>query len=167
MKRHSKTIVVTGVLVLICACTLTQLSPSSASNNTYQWMKTNGTAVQTTGTHQWVTIKGTTGQITKTITPQSTYTYIPVSGTLKTSQMNNWDPYDPSSINVHINSVSPSGKLLNFIVTVGGDQVWSGSLGAGQTSPTLTCNSIETCIWVTNANSVLVQYSGTINLTNN
>jgi hypothetical protein len=96
--------------------------------------------------------------------PLFTYEYVSIGGTLNTNQYNQYGPYYPYAVSVKINSVSPSGRTLTVVIKVNGTPQWSGELGAGQSSPTITANGGTTYVKITNNNDVTVTYTGTITL---
>jgi hypothetical protein len=101
------------------------------------------------------------------VKPLVTYTYIPISGTLARDQGWQSPNYTPYAISVSISTVNPSGYTLTCSIISGGQTRWSGELGAGQSSPTITVNGATTYVRILNQNSVTVSYTGTITLVNN
>ncbi len=111
--------------------------------------------------------QGTTGPTTTVVTPLVTYTYVPIRGTFNTNHGGSWGPYDTYAISVKNNSVSPSGYSLTVTILRNGVSIWSGQLGAGQSSPTENSNGYGMTIHEYNENSVQVLFTGTITLINN
>jgi hypothetical protein len=101
------------------------------------------------------------------VKPDVTYTYISIGDTLVQDDGNQYGPYTPYAISVKINTVSPSGYTLTVSIISGGQTKWSGELGAGQSSPTITVNGNTTYVRIFNQNSVTITYTGTITLINN
>lgn len=58
----------------------------------------------------------------------------------------------PYAVSVHINSISPSGYKVEVTITVNGVMKWAGQLGAGESSPTITCDDQYTTIHIANPN---------------
>jgi hypothetical protein len=100
------------------------------------------------------------------VKPLITYTYIPVSGTLTRDQGWQSQNYNPYAISVSFSSVT-TGYTLTCSIVSGGLTKWSGELGTGQSSPTITVNGATTYVRILNQNSATVSYSGTITLVNN
>jgi len=96
--------------------------------------------------------------------PQFTYYYVSIGGTLLTNQYHQYGAYYPYAVSVKINTVSPSGRTLTVVIKVNGTPQWSGELGAGQSSPTITANGGTTYVKITNNNDVEVTYTGKITL---
>lgn len=99
--------------------------------------------------------------------PLLTWTYIPIGGTLDFNHGYSYGPYNPYAVSVTINSVSPSGLKVTVNIQVGGISKWTGDLGAGQSSPTITADGGTTYVRVMNNNQQTVTYAGTITLINN
>lgn len=100
------------------------------------------------------------------VKPDVTYTYISIGDTLVRDEGNQYGPYAPYAISVKINTVSQSGYTLTVSIVSGGQTKWSGELGAGQSSPTITVNGATTYVRILNQNSVTITYTGTITLIN-
>jgi len=98
----------------------------------------------------------------KEVGPLLIYEYVSIGGTLNTNQYNQYGPYYPYALSVKINSVSPSGRTLTVVIKVNGTPLWSGELGAGQSSPTITANGGTTYVKITDNNDVTVTYTGTM-----
>jgi hypothetical protein len=96
--------------------------------------------------------------------PEFTYQTYPIAGELAPGETNQHGPYYPYVITVRLNTVNPSGKKLTVSIWVNGVQRWSGSLGAGQQSATITCDGGTTYVRLKNNNSVDVYYTGTVYL---
>jgi hypothetical protein len=94
--------------------------------------------------------------------PTGYYQYQDIGGTLNPSYRNDYGPNEPYSVSVKINSVTPSGYKVTVSIRVNGATQWAGALGAGQSSPTITCSGGTTNVRVTNDNDVQVSYSGRI-----
>ncbi len=103
---------------------------------------------------------------TTVVKPLVTYTYIPISGTLTHDQGWQSSNYTPYAISVRMSSVT-TGYTLTCSIISGGVTRWSGELGSGQSSPTITVNGATTYVRLLNQNSATVSYSGTITLVNN
>lgn len=101
------------------------------------------------------------------VKPDVTYTYISIGDTLVQDEGNQFGPYNPYAISVKINTVSPSGYTLTVSIISGGQTKWSGELGAGQSSPTITVNGASTYVRILNQNSATITYTGKITLINN
>jgi hypothetical protein len=101
------------------------------------------------------------------VKPDATYTYISIGDKLVQDEGNQYVPYTPNAISVKINTVSQSGYTLTVSIISGGQTKWSGELGAGQSSPTITVNGATTYVRILNQNSVTITYTGTITLVNN
>ncbi len=100
------------------------------------------------------------------VKPLITYTYIPISGSLTHDTGWQSQNYNPYAISVSFSSVT-TGYTLTCSIISGGVTKWSGELGSGQTSPTITVNGATTYVRIVNQNSATVSYSGTITLVNN
>lgn len=100
----------------------------------------------------------------KVVGPLFTYEYVSIGGTLNTNQYNQYGSYYPYTVSVKINTVSPSGRTLTVVIKVNGTPQWSGELGAGQSSPTITANGGTTYVKITNNNDAQVTYTGKITL---
>ena len=98
------------------------------------------------------------------VEPEFTYQTYPIVGVLSPGETNQHGPYYPYAITVRLNTVNPSGKKLTVSIWVNGVQQWSGSLGAGQQSATITCNGGTTYVKLKNNNSVDVWYTGRVYL---
>ena len=96
--------------------------------------------------------------------PEFIYETLPIAGVLSPGQTNQHGPNYPYAITVRLNTVQPTGKKLTVSIWVDGVQQWSGSLGAGQQSATITCNGGTTYVRLKNNNSVDVYYTGTLYL---
>lgn len=96
------------------------------------------------------------------VEPNVWHEYQDIGGTLPPDSYNLYGPKEPYAVSVKINSVSPSGKKLTVTIFVGRDPEWAGLLGAGQSSPTITCNDQTTYVRVENQNDVTVTYTGQI-----
>lgn len=98
------------------------------------------------------------------VEPAFITSYVSISGTLRYLEGNAYGPYYPYAVSVRIDSVSPSGLKLTVTINVNGQTVWSGALGAGESSPTITANGLEVVVYVVNYNYATVSYTGTITL---
>jgi len=95
------------------------------------------------------------------------YEYIYVGQELEPDHGVEYGPYNPYAIKFKINTVSPSGYKLTVTIKVNGAVQWSGALGAGQSSPTITCDGGNAKVLVVNFNDVTVDFTGTITLITN
>ena len=95
------------------------------------------------------------------------YEYINVGQELEPDHGVQYGPYDPYAISFRVNTVSPSGYKLTVTIKLDGVVQWSGALGAGQSSPTITCDGGSAKILVINLNDVTVDFTGTITLITN
>ena len=94
-------------------------------------------------------------------TPTGYYQYQDISGTLNPNNYNEYGPSSPYSVSVKINSVT-TGYKVTVNIKVNGVSQWSGDLGAGQSSPTITCSGGTTYVRVINNNDSQVSYDGRI-----
>ncbi|MEM2127768.1 MAG: hypothetical protein QXH67_06065, partial [Candidatus Bathyarchaeia archaeon] len=70
---------------------------------------------------------------------------------------------EPYAVCVHISTISPPGYKLDVTIYVNGVPKWSGQLGVGKSSPTITCNDQSTTIHIANPNgNPYLQVSGYI-----
>jgi hypothetical protein len=95
------------------------------------------------------------------------YEYIKIGQELEPDHGVQFGPYDPYAIKVKINTVTPSGYKLTVTIKLDGAVEWSGALGAGQSSPTITCDGSSAEVSVLNLNDVTVDFTGTITLITN
>jgi len=58
----------------------------------------------------------------------------------------------PYAVSVHIDTLSPSGYKVDVTIYVSSKLKWSGQLGAGESSPTITCNDQYTEVHIGNPN---------------
>jgi len=98
------------------------------------------------------------------VEPNVWHEYVDIGGTLSRNHGNEYGPYEPYAVSVKINTVSPSGYKVTVSIKVAGITKWSGALGAGESSPTITCNDHTTYVQVINLNDDTVTYSGQIGL---
>ncbi|MBS7652896.1 MAG: hypothetical protein QW638_06385 [Candidatus Bathyarchaeia archaeon] len=96
------------------------------------------------------------------VEPDVWYEYQDVGGTLPPDYYNLYGPKEPYAVSVKINTVSPPGYKVTVIIIVAGAAKWSGLLGAGESSPTITCDDQSTYVKVANDNLVTVTYTGRI-----
>lgn len=154
-------------MVLVMICTLLTaamfLACSTAANakDTVIYLKETGRQIQFT--YRSTEPLG----IEVIVKPDVTYTYISIGDTLIQDEGNQFGPYTPYAINVKINTVSPSGYTLTVSIVSGGQTKWSGELGVGQSSPTITVNSASTYVRILNQNSATITYTRMIALINN
>ena len=94
--------------------------------------------------------------------PTGYYEYQDIGGTLNPNYYNEYGPKEPYSVSVRISSVT-TGYKVTVNIKVNGVSQWSGDLGSGESSPTITCSGGTTYVRVINNNDVQVTYSGTIN----
>jgi len=94
------------------------------------------------------------------------YEYIKVGQELEPDHGRNYGPYNPYAIRFRVDTVSPSGYKLTVSIRVNGAVQWSGALGAGQSSPTITCSGDDAEVLVVNFNDITVDFTGTITLIN-
>ena len=90
------------------------------------------------------------------------YQYEEIWGTLDPDEYNQFGGGQPYSVSVGIDYVDPSGYKVTVNIKVNGVSKWSGDLGAGQRSPTITANGGTTYVRVINNNDVQVYYEGLI-----
>ena len=95
------------------------------------------------------------------------YEYINVGQELEPDHGVQYGPYNPYAIRFRVNTVSPSGYKLTVTIKLNGAVQWSGALGAGQSSPTITCDGGSAKVSVLNLNDVTVDFTGTITLITN
>jgi hypothetical protein len=96
------------------------------------------------------------------VEPNVWHEYEDIGGTLSPNHGNEYGPNEPYAVSVKINTVSPSGYKVTVSIKVAGATQWSGALGAGESSPTITCNDQTTYVQVVNLNDVTVTYTGQI-----
>jgi hypothetical protein len=94
--------------------------------------------------------------------PTGYYEYQDIGGTLNSNYYDDYGPKEPYSVSVRISSVTPSGYKVTVSIRVNGVEQWAGSLGAGDSSPTITCSGGTTYVRVINNNDVQVTYIGRI-----
>lgn len=58
----------------------------------------------------------------------------------------------PYAVSVHISTLTPSGYKVDVTITVNGVLKWGDQLGAGESSPTITCNDNYTEVHIANPN---------------
>lgn len=104
------------------------------------------------------------GMIESDESERVSYEYINVGQELDPSHGVAYGPYNPYEISFRVNTVSPSGYKLTVTIKVNGVAQWSGLLGAGQSSPTITCSGGNAEVLVVNFNDVSVAFTGTITL---
>jgi hypothetical protein len=100
----------------------------------------------------------------ETVKPTLIRVYVDIGGTLGYLQYTHHGPYYSYAISVRINSVSPSGKKVTVTINKDDSTIWSGVLGAGESSPTITVEDHKTDVYVTNYNTVTMTYTGVITL---
>lgn len=100
----------------------------------------------------------------RVVKPDFTYEYVDDDRTLSPDTLAQYGAYYPYAVSVRINTVSPSGYTLTVSIISGGQTKWSGELGAGQSSPTITCNGAATYVRIFNQNSVSIHYTSRITL---
>lgn len=103
----------------------------------------------------------------RVVKPDFTYEYINDDRTLAPDTGYQYGAYYPYAVSIRINTLSPSGYTLTVTIKVNGVVKWSGELGAGQSSPTITANGGTTYVRVLNQNDVSIHYTCTITLTYN
>ena len=96
------------------------------------------------------------------VDPKGWYEFEDISGTLDPDYYDPYGPKEPYSVSVSISSVTPSGYKVTVNIQVNGVSKWSGDLGVGQSSPTITCSGGTTYVRVINNNAITVSYSGRI-----
>ncbi|MBS7630270.1 hypothetical protein KEJ47_01630 [Candidatus Bathyarchaeota archaeon] len=100
----------------------------------------------------------------RVVKPDFTYEYVYDNRTLDQDEGYQYGYYYPYAISVRINTLSPSGYTLTVSIISGGQTKWSGELGEGESSPTITCNGAQTYVRIVNQNSVQIHYTSTITL---
>ena len=94
--------------------------------------------------------------------PTGYYIYQDIEGTLNPNQGDPYGPGSPYSVSVKINSVT-TGYKVTVNILVNDVSQWTGDLGPGQSSPTITCSGGTTYVRVINLNGVTVDYAGRVN----
>jgi hypothetical protein len=94
--------------------------------------------------------------------PEGWYEYEDIWGTLNPDEYDQYGGVQPYSVSVGIDYVGPTGYKVTVNIKVNGVSKWSGDLGAGQRSPTITCSGGTTYVRVINNNDVQVYYEGLI-----
>lgn len=59
---------------------------------------------------------------------------------------------EPYAVSVHIDEISPTGYSVDVTIYAGSELKWSGQLGEGENSPTITCNDQYTEVHIANPN---------------
>ncbi|MGQ9680355.1 MAG: hypothetical protein ACUVV4_06270 [Candidatus Bathyarchaeia archaeon] len=100
----------------------------------------------------------------RVVKPDFTYEYVDDERTLAPDTGYQYGSYHPYAVSIRINTLSPSDYMLTVTIKINGVVKWSGGLGAGQSSPTITANGGTIYVRVLNQNDVSIHYACTITL---